>query len=708
MQIDKIALRSQLGRRMFGLFVLCALLPITLLAIISFWNVNSELREQNHRDLRQVSHEEGMSIYERLTFVEANLKVIAANLNMATVPPTEVGGFSSALSHRFKGIGIASKDGTYNLIFGANSSRFELAADELSYLRSGKSLVTTRACGDSGHCVFLVRWLDTKQTNDHFIVAEIVAPYLLQAETVPQNKDICILDQQGHTLTCSGDTPPSSFAANISRSSSGQFAWMQGGRKYEADYWNLFLKPVFFVNHWTIVASEATDNIFEPLAHFQRIFLLVVFLALLFVLLLTLIQIRRNLVPLGKLEEGARRIAGGEFQSRVNIKSADEFEVLGQSFNLMAAQIEKQFNTLTIRSAIDRAILSSWKIDQIVDALLARMHSLLPYQLANVILFDPSNPTLAKSRSSSGTATDKDEKSLTVTANEVQELTTHPEIKIVGGNEQYAQLLQPLASRGMHFFVVAPIVVADKLSAVLCLGHAERSIWTEEDKRVIRQLVDQVAVACSNARLLAELDELNLGALTALARTIDASSPWTAGHSERVTEAALTIAREMQLPQRDLNILHRGGLLHDIGKLGIPKEILDKPGKLTPVELSQMQEHVMIGHRILAPLPGFAECMPVVLQHHEWVNGCGYPNRLEGDEISIHARIFAVADCYDALLSDRPYRAGLPLPRVLDVLKQGIGKQFDPKVMEAFLRVISHERSLGENETVSISPHDGV
>jgi HD-GYP domain-containing protein (c-di-GMP phosphodiesterase class II) len=129
---------------------------------------------------------------------------------------------------------------------------------------------------------------------------------------------------------------------------------------------------------------------------------------------------------------------------------------------------------------------------------------------------------------------------------------------------------------------------------------------------------------------------------------------------------------------------------------------------LTPVELSQMQEHVVIGHRILAPLPGFAECMPVVLQHHEWVNGCGYPNRLEGDEISIHARIFAVADCYDALLSDRPYRAGMPLSRVLEILQQGVGKQFDPKVMEAFLRVIPHERSLGESETVSISPHDGV
>jgi putative nucleotidyltransferase with HDIG domain len=707
MQIDKIPLRSQLGRRIFGLFVLCALVPITLLAIISFWNVNRELREQNRRDLRQVSHEEGMSIYERLTFVEANIKAVAANLNMATFSPSEAGGLPSNLSHRFRGIEIASGNGTYTLIFGEISSRFDLAPDELSYLRSGNSLVTTRTCASSAPCVFLIRRLDTTVTSDQFIVAEISAPFLLQPETVPQDKDICILDQQGRTLACSGDTPPSSFAANISRSSSGQFVWTQGGRKYEADYWNLFLKPVFFVNHWTIVASETTEHIFEPLAHFQRIFLLVVFLALLLVLLLTLIQIRRNLVPLGKLEEGTRRIAGGEFHSRVSIKSADEFEVLGQSFNLMAAQIEKQFNTLTVRSAIDRAILSSLKIDQIIDALLARMHSLLPYQQASVVLFDSSNPMLAKSRFSSGTATDKEEKTQTFTGNEVQELTAHPEIKMVGGDEQCARLLQPLASRGMRFFVVAPIVVADKLYAVLCLGHAERSIWTEEDKRLVRQIVDQVAVACSNASLLSELDELNLGALTALARTIDANSPWTAGHSERVAETALNIAREMKLPQRDLKILHRGGLLHDIGKLGIPKGILDKPGKLTALELSQMQEHVLIGHRILAPLPGFADCMPVVLQHHEWINGAGYPHGLKGDEISIHARIFAIADCYDALISDRPYRAGMPLSRVLEILQQGVGKQFDPKVMEAFLRTIPHEQSPRESETASASPQVG-
>jgi putative nucleotidyltransferase with HDIG domain len=147
----------------------------------------------------------------------------------------------------------------------------------------------------------------------------------------------------------------------------------------------------------------------------------------------------------------------------------------------------------------------------------------------------------------------------------------------------------------------------------------------------------------------------------------------------------------MGLPEHELEIIQRGGLLHDIGKIGTPVAILDKPGKLTAEEMQQMRDHVRIGARILEPIPGFAECMPIVLQHHEWVNGGGYPNGLAGVEISLHARIFAVADCYDALISDRPYRAGMPIDRVVEIISAGVGKQFDPAVAEVFLKLLKHE-----------------
>ena len=247
-----------------------------------------------------------------------------------------------------------------------------------------------------------------------------------------------------------------------------------------------------------------------------------------------------------------------------------------------------------------------------------------------------------------------------------------------------------------------PILLDGRPSAVVVLGHASSSVWTEEDKEHARQIADQVAVAQANSSLISELRQLHWGTLTALARAIDAKSPWTLGHSERVTDCAVKIAKEMGLSTKDLEIMRRGGLLHDIGKIGTPASILDKPGKLTDEELKEMREHVNIGARILEPIPGLGDAMPIVLQHHEWVNGGGYPKGLVGDEISLHARIFAVADCFDALVSDRPYRPGLPVKRIMQILEEGSGKQFDPRVL-GVLRAIMEPGIAREEREVTES-----
>jgi HD-GYP domain-containing protein (c-di-GMP phosphodiesterase class II) len=239
--------------------------------------------------------------------------------------------------------------------------------------------------------------------------------------------------------------------------------------------------------------------------------------------------------------------------------------------------------------------------------------------------------------------------------------------------------------------------VAEKLSGLIVLGYLDPTQANEEDAVQARQLADQVAVAISNARLIEELDELNWGTLYALARAIDAKSNWTAGHSERVTELALRIGQALRLNQKQLDDLHRGGLLHDLGKIGIPPEVLDKAGKLTDEEYQLMREHVRIGARILEPIEAYAGIIPVVLHHHEYYDGSGYPDGLSGDDIDLGARIFTVADHYDALISDRPYREGLPRETVIGFIKEDSGTKFDPKVVEAFLEVMVQE----ERETVS-------
>jgi len=189
-------------------------------------------------------------------------------------------------------------------------------------------------------------------------------------------------------------------------------------------------------------------------------------------------------------------------------------------------------------------------------------------------------------------------------------------------------------------------------------------------------------------------DRLNRGTLTALARAIDAKSPWTAGHSERVTHLALKIGRILGLTREQLDNLRQAGLLHDIGKIGIPAKILDKPGKLTDEEYRIICEHPEKGAKILQPIEEYAEVIPVAMQHHEWFNGKGYPDGLPEEEISLGARILAVADVFDALTSDRPYRDGMPVQIAIEMIREASGIKFDPKVVDAFLKLLE-EASVG-------------
>ena len=197
-----------------------------------------------------------------------------------------------------------------------------------------------------------------------------------------------------------------------------------------------------------------------------------------------------------------------------------------------------------------------------------------------------------------------------------------------------------------------------------------------------------MAVALSNSRLMEKLNKLNWGTLWALARAVDAKSPWTAGHSGRVTKMALKIAEVLIPDPRERENLHRAALLHDIGKLGIAADILDKPGKLTDEEYEIIKSHPRIGARILQPIEEYESIIPVVLHHHERFDGKGYPEGLSGNSIPFGARILAVADVFDAMKSDRPYRAGMPLERVMGIIQEESGRQFDPEVVEALMSVI--------------------
>ncbi len=194
------------------------------------------------------------------------------------------------------------------------------------------------------------------------------------------------------------------------------------------------------------------------------------------------------------------------------------------------------------------------------------------------------------------------------------------------------------------------------------------------------------ATALETGKLYADRETHFRTTLEAFAKAIEARDRYTSGHSERVTAYTLALARSIGLDEPTREVIRRAGMLHDIGKVGIPDAVLQKPGPLDPIERAMMESHVTIGYEMLSGLPFLTDALPSVRGHHERWDGQGYPDHLAGEAIHLHARLMAVADTYDAMTSDRPYRRGLALDEAGRRVRAEPGKQFDPAAVEAFNR----------------------
>jgi putative nucleotidyltransferase with HDIG domain len=182
--------------------------------------------------------------------------------------------------------------------------------------------------------------------------------------------------------------------------------------------------------------------------------------------------------------------------------------------------------------------------------------------------------------------------------------------------------------------------------------------------------------------------------LSTLSRAIEARDPYTCGHSARVTAIAEAIARRLGWGEEWLELLHVGGPLHDIGKLGVSKAVLAKPGRLDEAELAQIREHPKLGARILMRVAVLRGALPYVLYHHERWDGGGYPTGRAGEEIPLEARVLAVADAFDAMTSDRPYRPALAREEAIAEVARCAGTQFDPEIVRVFLELFAEPAEL--------------
>uniref|UniRef100_C6E2X8 Metal dependent phosphohydrolase n=1 Tax=Geobacter sp. (strain M21) TaxID=443144 RepID=C6E2X8_GEOSM len=679
---------------MFALFVACALLPVCALALLSLRQVAENTRNESRVLLRHTSKNAAMAIHQVLLMLQTDLRAQASS---AAGMPSVSGGderqrVKTSAQERFQAVTMFSGQKARN-IFGDTCPTPPLTAATRKHLADGNMLMFFQETGNGPSRIFIATSLDNNPER-FLLVGEVKASYLWEVVgyTVPPRISICILDPAGKALF-SSVTPVPAFIDRVKtelrRSTIGGFEARQEKRSYLVSYWQLFLESSFCAAPLTVVTSQSTHDAYLSFGKFAHTFYLVVSLTLLVVIFISSRQIRRNLLPLTILKEGAQQISQGDFDHKVTIDSDDEFARLADSFNEMSDHLKMHFYILTETSLIVRKVLSGRNNEEIVEAVLTNLHAIIPCDWVCVSLMHPMIKDMTVNFSSRCAPENSAAIKQSVAVLKSQEMSMlHKNVdslEVAVGGKQFSAFLAPIAEEGARDAFLVPVFFKKSLYAVLTLGYRQKPEHVREDLLRARQIADQIAIALENVRLIEELNLLNLGTIRALANAVDAKSPWTSGHSLRVTNIALNIGKELGLSAAELETLHRGGLFHDIGKIGVPESILDKPGKLTEEEFVTIRKHPEIGVEIISPVEAYRKLIPIVLQHHEWFNGNGYPNGLAGDAISPLARILAVADVYDALISDRPYRQGWEFEQVMSYLEKSSGTQFDPVVIQAVL-----------------------
>lgn len=343
---------------------------------------------------------------------------------------------------------------------------------------------------------------------------------------------------------------------------------------------------------------------------------------------------------------------------------------------------------LSLLLKIGQEISSSLRIDDIVKSIVDNVARILNVQICSILMEGQNgelqikyavglsediitSSSIKKGTSISGRVFSADEP---IVVNDL-----HQDLRYRNINEERYYI---------HNLISIPIAIGGRMLAVLNASNKKtQDPFNSEDMRFLKGIAAEAAVALNSARLYEELQQSYIKTITVLASTIDAKDPYTLHHSENVTKFSLAIAKEMKLYQAEVENLRIASLLHDIGKIAIRDGILSKPGKLTEEEFQEIQKHTTKGEEILNIVPFLKKVSLIVRHHQEWFNGKGYPDKIRNHQIELGARIIAVADAFDAMISDRPYRQALSQTEAFAELNNKSGSQFDPEIVGVLMRI---------------------
>jgi putative nucleotidyltransferase with HDIG domain len=265
------------------------------------------------------------------------------------------------------------------------------------------------------------------------------------------------------------------------------------------------------------------------------------------------------------------------------------------------------------------------------------------------------------------------------------------------------------ASEGFRNFIAAPVILMRGLSGIIIAADKETGDFEDDDVQTLLHIGDQAGVAVENIHLRQKLQNAYLATVSVLADAMQAKDPYTQGHCEMVSRYARRIGQRLSLDAQQLSIVSYAALLHDIGKIGVSDGILNKPGPLLPAERDVVRSHVQIGHDLLNHIPALSVVADAVLHHHEWYDGTGYPDCLQGEQIPVASRIVGVVDSYGAMITRRSYKEAFGEDYARAELSRCAGSQFDPQIVDVFLQVLADPppEPTEEDEENELSPLPG-
>ena len=352
-------------------------------------------------------------------------------------------------------------------------------------------------------------------------------------------------------------------------------------------------------------------------------------------------------------------------------------------------KVKERTKELVLIYKIGQEISSTLELDKVLQSIVDKLSMILGLEICAILLVNDSGRLSIKS------AQGLDPSCIRQTSIKMGEgisgwVWEHKEALLLNDIDTDTRFADRKQERYyMKSLMSVPLIVKNEVIGVININNKKSAEpFNDYDLRLVKEIATEAAIAIENANLFRSLQDVYMRTVTALASIIDAKDHYTQSHSENVTRYAVAIAREMKLSSEEVKNIEEACRLHDLGKIGIHDYILTKPGKLTPKEWEEVKLHSLRGAEILAPLNFLDSITELVKQHHERYDGKGYPNHHKREDIRLGARIMAVADSFDAMISERPYRKSYSIKEAIEELKRCRGTQFDPQIVDVFLKVL--------------------